>query len=54
VQTTEPVGLIGTGFLGTALAERLLADGYRVFVSDRIPAKAEPLLARGAFLRPAR
>jgi 3-hydroxyisobutyrate dehydrogenase-like beta-hydroxyacid dehydrogenase len=48
VQTTEPVGLIGTGFLGTALAERLLSDGYRVIVNDRIPAKAKPLLARGA------
>lgn len=44
----EPVGLVGTGFLGTALGERLLANGYPLIVNDRIPAKAEPLLARGA------
>jgi 3-hydroxyisobutyrate dehydrogenase-like beta-hydroxyacid dehydrogenase len=44
----EPVGLIGTGFLGTALAERLLAAGFPVVVYNRTRAKAEPLLARGA------
>jgi 3-hydroxyisobutyrate dehydrogenase-like beta-hydroxyacid dehydrogenase len=44
----EPVGLIGTGLFGTALAERLLADGYPVVVHNRTRAKADPLLARGA------
>src|SRR5687767_734704 len=44
----EPVGLIGTGLFGSALAERLLADGYPVVVHNRTPEKAEPLIARGA------
>jgi 3-hydroxyisobutyrate dehydrogenase-like beta-hydroxyacid dehydrogenase len=43
-----PIGLIGTGLFGTALAERLLADGFAVRVYNRTPKKAEPLLARGA------
>lgn len=44
----ETVGLVGTGLFGTALAERLLADGYPLLVYNRTPSKAEPLLARGA------
>jgi 3-hydroxyisobutyrate dehydrogenase-like beta-hydroxyacid dehydrogenase len=44
----EPVGLVGTGLFGTALAERLLTDGYPIVVYNRTRAKAEPLLARGA------
>jgi 3-hydroxyisobutyrate dehydrogenase-like beta-hydroxyacid dehydrogenase len=44
----EPVGLIGTGLFGTALAERLLADKYPVVVYNRTRSKADPLLARGA------
>jgi len=44
----EPVGLVGTGLFGTALADRLLADGYQLVVYNRTRAKAEPLLARGA------
>jgi 3-hydroxyisobutyrate dehydrogenase-like beta-hydroxyacid dehydrogenase len=43
-----PVGMIGTGLMGTALTERLLAHGYRVVVWNRTRAKADPLLARGA------
>jgi 3-hydroxyisobutyrate dehydrogenase-like beta-hydroxyacid dehydrogenase len=42
------VGLVGTGLFGTALGERLLADGFRVLVHNRTPEKAQPLLARGA------
>ena len=38
----------GTGFLGTSLARRLLADGARVRVLARSPAKAEPLAKMGA------
>jgi 3-hydroxyisobutyrate dehydrogenase-like beta-hydroxyacid dehydrogenase len=45
---SEPVGLIGTGLFGTALAERLLADGYALKVHNRTREKADPLLARGA------
>jgi 3-hydroxyisobutyrate dehydrogenase-like beta-hydroxyacid dehydrogenase len=44
----NPVGVIGLGLLGTALAERLLAGGYTVVVHNRTRAKAEPLVARGA------
>jgi 3-hydroxyisobutyrate dehydrogenase-like beta-hydroxyacid dehydrogenase len=44
----EPVGLIGTGLFGTALAERLLADGYPVVVHNRTREKADPLVASGA------
>jgi 3-hydroxyisobutyrate dehydrogenase-like beta-hydroxyacid dehydrogenase len=32
---SEPVGLIGTGLFGTALAERLLADGDALKVHNR-------------------
>jgi nucleoside-diphosphate-sugar epimerase len=38
----------GTGFLGAALVRRLLADGARVRVLARSPAKAQPLADRGA------
>jgi len=48
VTKLEPVGLVGTGLFGTALADRLLADGYPTLVYNRTRAKAEPLLARGA------
>jgi 3-hydroxyisobutyrate dehydrogenase-like beta-hydroxyacid dehydrogenase len=44
----EPVGLVGTGLFGTALADRLLACGYPVSVYNRTREKAAPLLARGA------
>jgi 3-hydroxyisobutyrate dehydrogenase-like beta-hydroxyacid dehydrogenase len=44
----EPIGLIGTGLFGTALAERLLEDRFPVLVHNRTRSKAEPLLARGA------
>jgi 2-hydroxy-3-oxopropionate reductase len=44
----EPIGLIGLGLMGTALAERLLEHGRRVTVWNRTRRKAEALLARGA------
>lgn len=44
----HPVAVIGTGLLGTALAERLLGDGFPVTVYNRTREKADPLLARGA------
>jgi 3-hydroxyisobutyrate dehydrogenase-like beta-hydroxyacid dehydrogenase len=44
----EPIGLIGTGLFGTALAQRLLAAGYALRVYNRTRAKSEPLLAQGA------
>src|SRR5882672_6152933 len=47
-KVTPPIGLIGLGLMGTALAERLLEHGCAVIVWNRTRAKAEPLLARGA------
>lgn len=44
----DPVTVVGTGLFGTALVERLLADGYPVFVHNRTREKADPLLALGA------
>jgi 3-hydroxyisobutyrate dehydrogenase-like beta-hydroxyacid dehydrogenase len=44
----ETIGLIGLGFMGTALTERLLEHGYGVAVWNRTREKAAPLLARGA------
>lgn len=44
----RPVGVIGTGLLGTALGERLLAADYPVVVFNRTRSNAEPLLAGGA------
>lgn len=43
-----PIGMIGTGLMGTALTERLLAHGYRVMVWNRTRTKTDPLLAHGA------
>jgi 3-hydroxyisobutyrate dehydrogenase-like beta-hydroxyacid dehydrogenase len=44
----EPIGVVGTGLLGSALAERLLAEGFPTFVYNRTRSKTEPLVARGA------
>lgn len=44
----DGIGLIGLGLMGTALAERLLSHGYALTVWNRTPAKAAPLIARGA------
>ncbi|HEX2476403.1 MAG TPA: NAD(P)-binding domain-containing protein, partial [Lacipirellulaceae bacterium] len=44
----QPVGLIGTGLFGTALAERLLAEGMPLHIYNRTPERANPLLAQGA------
>ena len=46
------VGLIGLGNMGTAFAERLLDAGYGLVVTNRTPAKAAPLEARGATVAP--
>jgi 3-hydroxyisobutyrate dehydrogenase-like beta-hydroxyacid dehydrogenase len=44
----EPIGVIGTGLLGSALADRLLAEGFPTIVHNRTRSKADPLLAKGA------
>ncbi len=43
-----PVGFIGTGIMGAAMAGHLLAAGHPLHVFNRTRGKAEPLLARGA------
>ncbi|WP_051797893.1 NAD(P)-dependent oxidoreductase [Streptomyces sp. NRRL S-337] len=43
-----PVTVIGLGNLGKAIVGTLLRDGRPVTVWNRSPARAEPLLARGA------
>jgi 3-hydroxyisobutyrate dehydrogenase-like beta-hydroxyacid dehydrogenase len=48
LSTKEPVGLVGTGLFGTALADRLLADEYPVVVYNRTRANADAVLGRGA------
>ena len=42
------VGIIGTGMLGSAVAQRLLNSGYKIAVYNRTIKKAEPLAALGA------
>jgi len=44
------VAFIGTGVMGAAMAGHLMDAGYRLRVHNRTPAKAEPLVARGAVL----
>lgn len=44
----QRIGVIGLGLMGAALTERLLEQGYGVWVWNRTREKADPLLARGA------
>lgn len=44
----EPIGILGLGLMGTAMAERLLEHGFPVVVWNRTRSKADPLIARGA------
>ena len=43
-----PIGWIGTGVMGVSMCGHLLQAGYRVTLSTRTKAKAQPLLDRGA------
>jgi len=45
---TIPVGFIGTGLMGSAMASHLLAAGHPLHVHTRTKARAEPLVAAGA------
>ncbi|GAB3670055.1 hypothetical protein GCM10028832_44600 [Streptomyces sparsus] len=45
---TRSLTVLGLGAMGTALAEAWLSAGYAVTVWNRTPARAEPLLAKGA------
>ncbi|MEA3076138.1 MAG: 3-hydroxyisobutyrate dehydrogenase [Actinomycetota bacterium] len=44
------IAFIGLGNMGSSMASRLLSCGYDLTVWNRTPAKAEPLVARGARL----
>lgn len=45
---TKPIGIIGVGVMGSAIATRLLARGHALVLRDMDPAKLAPLLAQGA------
>jgi 3-hydroxyisobutyrate dehydrogenase-like beta-hydroxyacid dehydrogenase len=49
---SSPIGLVGAGLLGTALAARLLAAGWRVCVWDLRSARREALAAMGCAIAP--
>ena len=42
------VGFVGLGQMGSGMAASLLKAGHEVIVYNRTPAKAEPLIAKGA------
>jgi 3-hydroxyisobutyrate dehydrogenase len=44
------IGLIGTGRLGGGMVERLINVGHEVYIWNRSPEKAEPLVKLGATL----
>jgi 3-hydroxyisobutyrate dehydrogenase-like beta-hydroxyacid dehydrogenase len=46
------ISVLGTGRMGSALAQAFLKQGYRVDVWNRTPSKAEPLAALGARVAP--
>ncbi|MER5885731.1 NAD(P)-binding domain-containing protein [Streptomyces sp. NPDC001941] len=46
--SAQNVTVLGLGQMGAALAGALLEGGHRVTVWNRTPAKADPLVARGA------
>ncbi|MDX3105250.1 NAD(P)-dependent oxidoreductase [Nonomuraea angiospora] len=47
---SENISVLGLGLMGTALAASLIEAGHHVTVWNRTPAKADPLVARGATL----
>ncbi|TMR17986.1 NAD(P)-dependent oxidoreductase [Nonomuraea turkmeniaca] len=44
----DNITVLGLGLMGSALARALLAAGHHVTVWNRTPAKADPLIAKGA------
>ena len=47
-QNSTTLGFIGLGGMGSRIALRLLAAGYRVFVFNRNPSKTDALKQKGA------
>ena len=52
VVAVTSIAVLGTGYMGTAIARRLLATGHRVKAWNRTPAKATPLAEEGAGIAP--
>jgi 3-hydroxyisobutyrate dehydrogenase-like beta-hydroxyacid dehydrogenase len=48
---TREIGVIGLGAMGGSIAARLLAAGFTVYGTDRVPGQAEPLLRHGLIWR---
>jgi 3-hydroxyisobutyrate dehydrogenase-like beta-hydroxyacid dehydrogenase len=46
----EPIGFIGLGGMGAAMAANVLKAGFKLTVYNRTPEKAKPLVAKGATL----
>jgi 3-hydroxyisobutyrate dehydrogenase len=44
------IGWVGTGVMGSSMCGHLMAAGYQATVFNRTPAKAQPLVAKGAKL----
>jgi 3-hydroxyisobutyrate dehydrogenase-like beta-hydroxyacid dehydrogenase len=49
---TQKVAILGTGLMGTAIAELYLAEGYEVTVWNRTLGKSDELAKRGAKVSP--
>jgi 3-hydroxyisobutyrate dehydrogenase-like beta-hydroxyacid dehydrogenase len=45
---TAPIGLVGVGLLGTALAERMLACGHELLTFDQNPEQTKRIAAAGS------
>jgi 3-hydroxyisobutyrate dehydrogenase len=41
------IGIIGTGLMGSAIAERLLERGFTVYIHNRTKQRADPLVRKG-------
>ena len=47
---SDPIGFIGLGQMGFAIAKNVLQSGYQLRVFNRTPDKAKPLADRGALV----
>lgn len=47
-ESTQPIGIIGIGLMGTAVGQRLLDHGYPLMIWNRTRLEAEPLMQCGA------
>jgi 3-hydroxyisobutyrate dehydrogenase-like beta-hydroxyacid dehydrogenase len=47
---TPKIAILGLGAMGLRIAQNLLSTNYSVFVYNRTPEKAKPLIDRGAIV----